>query len=60
MRNYTYECLSHINITSAEDFKEILEKLFLTLANYGEDKKNIFILCSKLGRKYPSFVLSNL
>lgn len=53
MRKYTYVCLSHINITSAEDFKIIIDKLFQTLLNRGEDKRNIYTLCGKLGNKYP-------
>ncbi len=60
MRSYTYENLSHINVTSAEDFKKIIDRLLVTLSNRNEDKKKIYIVCSKLGRKYPNFVLANL
>lgn len=60
MRNYTYESLCHINITSPADFKVIFDRLFVTLLNRSEDKRKIYIVCSKLGKKYPNYVLANL
>lgn len=60
MRSYTYESLSHINIVSAVDFRTIIDRLFHTLLNRSEDKRKIYTLCSKLGRKYPNYVLTNL
>lgn len=47
-------------MTSATDFRLIMERLFVTLSARNEDKKKIYIVCSKLGKKYPTFVLSNL
>jgi Glu-tRNA(Gln) amidotransferase subunit E-like FAD-binding protein len=53
MRSYTYENLSHINVTSAEDFKKIIDRLLVTLSNRNEDKKKNIYSMLETGQKVP-------
>lgn len=60
LRSRTYANITHITVTTPEDFLTILSKLFEVLVVYKEDKRKVYTTCGKLGAKYPHYILDSL